>query len=62
MRVVVDSTAHQLKFADFQQRYFEGTLPADYEVVPRKELQNRPVDLPASAEAIAEFLRLARRT
>jgi len=41
MRVIVDSTAHQLKFADFQQKYFEGSLPPDYEVTPRKELQNR---------------------
>jgi threonine synthase len=61
MRVVVDSTAHQLKFADFQQKYFDGSLPADYEVTPRRELQNRPVDLPASATAIAEYLNLSRR-
>jgi len=62
MRVVVDSTAHHLKFADFQQRYFEGTLPAEYEITPRRELQNAPVDLPASAGAVAEFLRLGRRS
>ena len=61
MRVVVDSTAHQLKFADFQQKYFEGSLPAEYEIVPKKELQNRPVALPASATAIAEFLHLDRK-
>jgi len=61
MRVVVDSTSHQLKFSDFQQKYFEGSLTADYEVTPRKELQNRPVDLPASATAIAEYLNLSRR-
>jgi len=62
MRVVVDSTAHQLKFADFQQKYFEGGLSAEYEIEPKKELQNRPVDLPASATAIAEFLNLDRKT
>jgi threonine synthase len=61
MRIVVDSTAHQLKFADFQQKYFDGTLPPDYEVTPRPELQNRPVDLPASATAIAEHLHLRPR-
>jgi threonine synthase len=61
MRVVVDSTAHQLKFADFQQKYFDGSLTADYEVTPRRELQNRPVDLPASAPAIAAYLNLARK-
>jgi threonine synthase len=62
MRVVVDSTAHQLKFADFQQQYFAGSLPPEYEIEPRPELQNRPVALPPSAAAIAEFLDLARRS
>jgi len=61
MRIVVDSTAHQLKFADFQQQYFDGTLTPDYEVTPRPELQNRPVSLPASATAIAEHLHLRPR-
>jgi threonine synthase len=61
MRIVADSTAHHLKFADFQQKYFEGTLPAEYEVTPKKDLQNAPVDLPASAEAIADFLKLSPR-
>jgi threonine synthase len=61
MRVIVDSTAHQLKFSDFQQSYFDGSLPAEYEVTPVPALQNRPVDLPASAGAIAEYLRLERR-
>jgi len=36
MRVVVDSTRTQLKFADFQQKYFEGSLPAEYEIEPKK--------------------------
>jgi threonine synthase len=60
MTAVVDSTAHHLKFVDFQQRYFEDTLPADYAVTPRKELQNAPVRLPASADEVARFLNLKR--
>lgn len=55
---VCDSTSHQLKFAGFQESYFAGTLPPEYEVVPRPELVNRPVSLPASADAIARHLGL----
>ncbi len=40
--VVLDSTAHTLKFADFQGMYFEGNFPADYHISPRKELINAP--------------------
>jgi threonine synthase len=61
MTLVVDSTAHHLKFADFQQRYFDGTLAPEYEVTPREELRNRPVSLPANASEIASFLGLKRR-
>ncbi len=62
MTVVVDSTAHQLKFADFQQKYFEGTLPPEYEVKPNEALRNRPVSLPASAVEIARYLKLETRS
>jgi threonine synthase len=58
MTVVVNSTAHQLKFSDFQQAYFEDRLPPDYGITPREELQNRPVGLKASAAEIARFLGL----
>jgi len=58
MTVVVDSTAHQLKFSDFQQAYFEDSLPPEYEISPREELRNRPVKLRASAGEIARFLGL----
>ncbi len=61
MQVVVDSTAHHLKFADFQQKYYDGTLAAGYEVTPKPELQNRPVPLPAKAAEIARYLKLTRR-
>ena len=40
--VVLDSTAHALKFAGFQDMYFEGNFPADYHISPRKELINVP--------------------
>jgi threonine synthase len=49
-RVVVISTAHGLKFADFKVRYHEGTLefPTQY--------ANRPIELPPRVEAVKEAL------
>ncbi len=40
--VVLDSTAHALKFAGFQDMYFEENFPAEYHISPRKELINAP--------------------
>ncbi len=40
--VVLDSTAHALKFAGFQDMYFEENFPAEYHISPRKELINVP--------------------
>ncbi len=40
---VVDSTAHALKFTGFQDLYFAGNMPADFEVVPDPALINAPV-------------------
>jgi threonine synthase len=60
-QVVVDSTAHQLKFAGFQQMYFEDSFPAGYEIKPREELRNRPIAMEASAEAIARRLGLKKK-
>jgi len=59
--VVVDSTSHQLKFMNFQQMYFEDRYPPEYEIAPRKELQNKPVCLNASADDIAGFLKLKKK-
>jgi threonine synthase len=44
---VLDSTAHALKFMDFQNAYFEGRLAKEYGVATKPELANRPrsVDL-----------------
>jgi threonine synthase len=40
---ILDSTAHAIKFAGFQEMYFEGQFPPDYKVAPRQDLINRPV-------------------
>ena len=40
---IVDSTAHALKFAGFQDMYFENSFPAEFEVVPDPALVNHPV-------------------
>jgi threonine synthase len=49
-RVIVISTAHGLKFADFKVRYHEGKLefPAQY--------ANRPIELPPRVDAVNEAL------
>jgi len=39
---VLDSTAHALKFTDFQNMYFDGGLPSEFEVTPDPDLVNRP--------------------
>jgi threonine synthase len=40
--VVLDSTAHALKFAGFQDMYFEQKFPEDYHICPRPDLINAP--------------------
>jgi threonine synthase len=40
--LVLDATAHHLKFIGFQEMYFENSFPADFGVTPRRELANRP--------------------
>ena len=42
-RAVLNATAHSLKFAGFQEMYFQGTFPPDFGVRPKKGLQNDPV-------------------
>jgi threonine synthase len=48
---VLDSTAHALKFMEFQNAYFRGGLAGDYGVESRPENMNSPrgVDLPGIA-------------
>ncbi|SMC16498.1 L-threonine synthase [Desulfacinum hydrothermale DSM 13146] len=40
---VLDATAHALKFAIFQEKYFEDRFEPEFGVVPKEELRNRPV-------------------
>ncbi|MGX8718710.1 MAG: threonine synthase, partial [Desulfovibrio sp.] len=39
---ILDSTAHALKFAGFQNMYFEDSFPEAYGVRARSELANHP--------------------
>jgi threonine synthase len=40
---ILDSTAHAIKFAGFQQMYFEQQFPPDYKISPQQELINTPI-------------------
>ena len=40
---VLDSTAHAIKFAGFQEMYFEQQFPPDYNISPKQDLINTPV-------------------
>jgi threonine synthase len=50
---VVDSTAHALKFAGFQDLYFSDSMPEEFKVVPDHRLMNAPVFMqPAGLEKV----------
>ncbi|MBQ9452431.1 MAG: threonine synthase [Desulfovibrio sp.] len=59
---VLDSTAHALKFAGFQEMYFNNTFPPEYNVTPDTNLANKPeLLLPESARQgkdVATFTRM----
>jgi len=40
---VVKSTAHALKFAGFQEMYFEQQFPAEFNIKPDPDLINAPL-------------------
>ena len=40
--VVLNATAHALKFAGFQAMYFENRFPPEFEIAPKESLQNAP--------------------
>jgi threonine synthase len=40
---ILDSTAHALKFAGFQEMYFAQQFPPDYNISPNPDLINTPV-------------------
>ena len=42
---ILDATAHALKFAVFQDKYFEDTFEPEFEVTPKPELQNAPLSI-----------------
>lgn len=60
---ILDSTAHALKFAGFQNMYFEDSFPEEYGVKARAELINHPKLLLTAKERDAlpkgEFTRAA---
>jgi len=50
---VLDSTAHAIKFAGFQEMYFAQQIPADYGITPKQELLNTPAYVhPADLEKV----------
>ncbi|SPF39864.1 L-threonine synthase [Syntrophobacter sp. SbD1] len=53
---ILDATAHALKFAVFQDKYFFDTFEPEFEVTPKPELQNAPLllDLPDSVPSPAK--------
>jgi threonine synthase len=50
---ILDSTAHALKFAGFQNMYFEDSFPEEYGVKARPELVNHPQLLLTAEERAA---------
>jgi threonine synthase len=42
---ILDSTAHAIKFAGFQEMYFMQQFPPDYNISPNKDLINAPIYL-----------------
>ncbi|MDR3570372.1 MAG: threonine synthase [Syntrophobacteraceae bacterium] len=42
---ILDATAHALKFAGFQDKYFRDGFEPEFEVAPKKEMQNAPCAL-----------------
>lgn len=70
---ILDSTAHALKFIDFQNRYFANSLDSEYEISPNPELVNSPSEIQAEnvggktrdyqqiARTIADMLKLSPR-
>lgn len=49
-RAILDSTAHSLKFAGFQEMYFSNSFPPEYGVTPNSALANQPELLLTASE------------
>lgn len=61
--IILDATAHSLKFADFQDMYFSNAFPPAYEVTAKPEFVNKPQIMftPKDKETLSdgEFTRVA---
>ncbi|MBF0117544.1 MAG: threonine synthase [Desulfobacterales bacterium] len=60
---ILDSTAHALKFVNFQDMYFENKFPLEYEISSKEEFINAPIlintkDIQKVSEEIAKKLSL----
>jgi len=42
---ILDSTAHMLKFAIFQDMYFSDSFDPEFEIKPKEELKNAPIEI-----------------
>ena len=52
---ILDSTAHMLKFIDFQEMYFQNGFGPEFQIKPNPELKNAPLFLrPASLKKVPE--------
>ena len=53
-RVVLNATAHSMKFSGFQDMYFSNSFPPEYGVIPDRKLMNSPLLLldPAEREGL----------
>ncbi|RPI70722.1 MAG: pyridoxal-phosphate dependent enzyme, partial [Desulfobacteraceae bacterium] len=52
---ILNSTAHMLKFMNFQEMYFQNQFTADFKITPKPELQNRPLSVrPQSVKKFPE--------
>ena len=47
---ILDSTAHALKFSNFQEMYFSGSFPSGYDIVPKDEYVNSPKQILSEVE------------
>jgi threonine synthase len=71
---ILDSTAHALKFAGFQEMYFENAFPEEFEISSNPELINKPIlirpqelekvpapGMPLTGEAFKHFIDLTSK-
>lgn len=59
---VLASTAHSLKFQNFQNMYFADSFPAEYRIRARKDLQNQPEQIAPDARSGTNQALISRAT